>query len=159
MPVRILSNSDVEDLVALPAAIECLTAAFATQATCGIAAWPPSLMRSDGSLLIMRSGGMENSHRYGVRVTTGPHNPSYALVYQSPSGQLLSFMVYPFSDLRLDATVALGVDQLAAPGARKVGLIGSGRLALGLLEASAHVRPIEEIAVFSRSAENRQQFA
>src|SRR5438552_677073 len=101
MAVRILANAHVEELIDLPLAIECLTAAFASQAEGGIAAWPPSLMRSDGSLLILRSGGMANSHRYGVRVTTGPYNPSYALVYESPSGQLLSFMAYPFSDVRL----------------------------------------------------------
>jgi alanine dehydrogenase len=159
MTVRILASSDVEDLVDLPGAIECLTAAFASQARGGIAAWPPSLMRSDGSLLILRSGGMAETHRYGVRVTTGPHNPSYALVYESPSGRLLSFMVYPFSDLRLDATVALGVDRLAAPAARRVGLIGTGRLALGLVQATAGVRGVEHVAVFSRAEEHRAQFA
>jgi ornithine cyclodeaminase/alanine dehydrogenase-like protein (mu-crystallin family) len=102
---------------------------------------------------------MAEMHRYGVRVTTGPQNPSYALVYDSPSGKLLSFMVYPFSDLRLDATVALGVDRLAAPAARRVGLIGTGRLALGLLEATARVRSIESVSVFSRGEEHREQFA
>ncbi len=159
MPIRVLASSDVEDLIGLPEAMECMRATFEDQARGGIAAWPPSLMRSDGALLILRSGGLADNHRMGVRVTTGPHNPSYAMVYDTPTGHLVSFMVYPFSDLRLEATVALGVDRLAAPGARRLAMIGTGRLAMGLLKAVAAVRKLDHVAVYSRREEPRAKFA
>lgn len=157
--VRILTSADVEDLLDLRQAKTVLEETFRQQPTGGVVAWPPSLMHSGGSLLILRSGGLPSQGRMGVRVTTGPHNPSYALISESPSGRLLCFMAYPFSDLRLDASVAVGVDHLAPPDAHRVALIGTGRLALGVLEAVAAVRPVEQVEVFSRRSEQRSAFA
>ncbi|HZT09192.1 MAG TPA: hypothetical protein VFC51_19385 [Chloroflexota bacterium] len=159
MAVRVLTSADVEDLVTFDDAVACLETAFCVQAKGGVAAWPPSLMRSDGALLILRSGGIAGQHRMGVRVTTGPHNPSYALVYDTPSGRLKSFMAYPFSDLRLDATVALGTRVLAPATVRQLTLLGTGRLALGLIESVCRVRPVERIAAFSRHEGPRREFA
>ena len=157
--VRILSSADTADLIDLPSAMACLERAHLEQARGSIAAWPPSLMRSGSALLILRSGGMAEQARYGVRVTTGPQNPSYALIYESPSGRLLSFMAYPFSDLRLAASVALGVGRLAPPEVRRLALLGSGRLAPGVLEAVHHARPFESLAVYSPTKEHREGFA
>ncbi len=157
--VRILSSADTADLIDLPSAMECIERAHLAQARGSITAWPPSLMRSGGALLILRSGGLAEQARYGVRVTTGPHNPSYALIYESPSGRLLSFMAYPFSDLRLAASVALGFGHLAPSEVRRMALLGSGRLAFGVLEAAHHVRPFESLAVYSPTAEHRARFA
>src|SRR5947208_2138133 len=131
---RLLTSADVEDLIDFPRAVSILDQAFKEQATGDVVPWPPSLMHSGHSLLIMRSGGLPAQERMGVRVTTGPRNPSYALIYDSNNGHLLCLMGYPFSDLRLFATTALGVDRLAPADARRVGVIGSGRLAPGLLE-------------------------
>src|SRR5438105_2338907 len=111
----LFKESEVSDLIDLPAAVECMRRAYEEQSRGEIVPWPPSLMRSDRGLLILRSGGLPNQHRYGVRVSTGPHNPSFAMVYGSPEGQLLGIVNYPFSDLRLDATVSLAVSHLAPP--------------------------------------------
>src|SRR5947208_1314544 len=80
-------------------------------------------------------------------------------MYGTPAGRLASFMAYPFSDLRWDATVAIGIDDLAAPGARSLGVIGTGRLAGGLIEAITTVRKIDQIRVFSRREAPRAAFA
>lgn len=157
--VRLLTSTDVGDLIDFPQAVAILERAFTHQADRGIVPWPPSLMKSGGSLLILRSGGLPAQARLGVRVTTGPHNPSYALIYESPAGRLLSFMGYPFSDLRLFATVALGVDRLAKPDAHRVAIIGTGRLASGLLKAACSVRKIEAVQVYSRDPGHRARFA
>jgi ornithine cyclodeaminase/alanine dehydrogenase-like protein (mu-crystallin family) len=68
-------------------------------------------------------------------------------------------MGYPFSNLRIGATVGLAIDRFADPKARTVAMIGSGRLATPVLEAAVGVRPIERILVYSRSSENREGFA
>ena len=154
-----LTASDVEDLVDLPGAIACLEQTFLSQARGEVTAWPPSFMRTGGGILLLRSGGLAGVGRMGVRISTGPPNVPYALVFRSDGGALLCVMAYPFSELRLHASVALGVDRMAKPGAARVGLIGSGRNAPGLLEAVASVRPIADVRVFSPNAAHRTALA
>lgn len=157
--VRILKAREVADLLDFADALACIERSFLDQADDGVTAWPPSSMRSGSSMLMLRSGGLGAQGRLGVRVTTGPYQPSYALVFDAPSGDLLTFMAYPFSELRLHATVALAVDRLANPKAGHIGLLGSGRNAPGLLQAICRVRPVESVKVFSPTAEHRARFA
>jgi len=117
------------------------------------------MMFTGHSLLLLRSGGLPELRRMGLRSTTGPQNPSYVLVYDAETGELLSFMAYPFSDLRLHASVALGIDYLAKPTAKSVAMLGSGRNALGLLEAACTVRPFAEVRVHSPHKEHRERLA
>ena len=158
--VRMLTASDVEDLVDLPGAIACLEQAFLSQARGEVTAWPPSFMRTGGGApLMLRSGGLAGLGRMGVRISTGPPNVPYALVFRSDGGALLCVMAYPFSELRLHASVALGVDRMAKPGAARVALIGSGRNAPGLLEAVASIRAVTDVRVYSPNAAHRTAFA
>ncbi len=55
--------------------------------------------------------------------------------------------------------MALAARYLARPDARTVGLLGSGRNALALLECLRAVRPIERVDVFSPMREHRERFA
>jgi ornithine cyclodeaminase/alanine dehydrogenase-like protein (mu-crystallin family) len=48
---------------------------------------------------------------------------------------------------------------LSNPKAKSVALIGSGRLAMPILEPAVAVRPIAQVSVYSRSQENRELFA
>jgi ornithine cyclodeaminase/alanine dehydrogenase-like protein (mu-crystallin family) len=103
-------------------------------------------------------GGLEAQNKNGLRVSvTG--GESMALLFEISSGNLVSLMGYPFSNLRISATVALAIDCFARPGAKTVALIGSGRLALPVLEPALAVRPIERVLVYSRSEKNREAFA
>ncbi len=157
--VWLFKSSDVEDLVDLRQAMACIEEVCREQASGEVVAWPPSLMHSGGGLLILRSGGLPARGKMGVRVTTGPHNVSWALVFETPSGRLQSMIAYPFSELRVCATVALGLDRLAQPDARRVASIGTGRSALGLLEAAAAVRSIQSVKAYSRGPGRRAAFA
>ena len=157
--VRMLTISEVEDLVDLPGAIACLEQVFLAQARGEVTAWPPSFMRTGGAPLMLRSGGLADLGRMGVRVGTGPPNLPYALLFRSDGGALLCVMAYPFSELRLHASVALGVDRMARPGAARVALIGAGRNAPGLLEAVASIRPFTDVRVFSPNEAHRTALA
>ena len=156
--VRILSAADVVDLVDLPTAVSVLESVAREQADGGVVAWPPSLMKSGGAILVLRSGGLPGRGRMGVRVTTGPQNLSVAVIHETPGGRLIGLVGYPFSDIRLFASVALGTGLLARPDARRVAMIGTGRLALGSLEGVASVRKIESIQVYSPNPEHRGGF-
>ncbi len=57
------------------------------------------------------------------------------------------------------AAGAVGVDALAREDASRLGLIGSGTQARGQLLATATVRNLEHVSVFSRTEENRRSFA
>ena len=68
-------------------------------------------------------------------------------------------MGYPFSNLRISATVGLAIERFTDAKAKTVAMIGSGRLAFAVLEPACALRPIERVLVYSRSAENREKFA
>ncbi len=103
-------------------------------------------------------GGLEAQDKTGLRVSvTG--GESFAMLFEISSGKLLALMGYPFSNLRIGATVALAVDRFTPPEARHIALIGSGRLALPILQAAVAVRPAERVQIYSRSAENREKFS
>jgi ornithine cyclodeaminase/alanine dehydrogenase-like protein (mu-crystallin family) len=103
-------------------------------------------------------GGLEAQDKNGLRVSvTG--GDSLAMLFEISSGKLLCLMGYPFSNLRIAATVGLAIDRFGAPKARTAAMIGSGRLALPILEPAIALRPIEHVLVYSRSAERREAFA
>jgi len=68
-------------------------------------------------------------------------------------------MGYPFSNLRISATVGLAIDRLSSPNVKAIALIGSGRLAMPILEPAVAVRSISQVFVYSRNPENRESFA
>lgn len=61
--------------------------------------------------------------------------------------------------MRVGAAAGIGARLLSRPNSRRVGLIGSGGMARTVLEALVEVRPIDEVRVYSRSAQNREAFA
>jgi alanine dehydrogenase len=80
-------------------------------------------------------------------------------LFEISSGDLLAVMGYPFSNLRISATVGLAIDRLSSPKAKSIALIGSGRLAMPILEPAVAVRSIAHVFVYSRNPANRESFA
>jgi ornithine cyclodeaminase/alanine dehydrogenase-like protein (mu-crystallin family) len=117
---------------------------------------PPLRFMDRGMRMVV--GGLEAHDKNGFRVSvTG--GESLAMLFEISSGELVSLMGYPFSNLRISATVGLAADRFANRNAKTVAMIGSGRLALPVLEPACAVRPIERVLVYSRSTEKRQAFA
>lgn len=103
-------------------------------------------------------GGLEAQDKNGLRVSvTG--GESMALLFEISSGDLLALMGYPFSNLRISATVGLAIERFTNSKAKTVAMIGSGRLALPIIEPAVALRGVERVLVYSRSAENREAFA
>ena len=103
-------------------------------------------------------GGLEGQDKNGLRVSVTGGN-ALALLFEISSGNLLALMGYPFSNLRISATVGLAIDRFTDPRAKTIAMIGSGRLALPVLEPAIAVRQIERVVVYSRNADNREAFA
>jgi alanine dehydrogenase len=119
---------------------------------------PYHLFVRDGALRVV-SGALRESGYMGVRCgpTQGPPEAHVALLYAN-AGQLLSVMGYPFGTLRTAATVAVSLRRMARPDSRRLGMIGTGANAAGLLKGAKAVCDVTEMFVYSRDAERRRRF-
>lgn len=162
MPL-LLTRAEVQPLLDLPEAIEVTESAFREQAEGQVAVHAPYHIgvKGDQALRVV-SGALLRSRRVGVRL--GPNvqlaggDRMCALLFDAESGDLLSIMGYPFGTLRTAATIALAAKQLAREDAKKVGLFGIGRNALGLLKGIAFVRKLGTVVVSSRDEQRRRSF-
>lgn len=81
-------------------------------------------------------------------------------LFDSETGELLAIVdgasMNPF---KTGAAGAVGVDALAREDATELAIIGSGAQARGQLKATATVRDLETVRVFSPTKENRESFA
>lgn len=152
----VLRQSEVAGLLDLRRAMAVLEQTFREQAAGQVKQVAPLRFMNRGMRMVV--GGLEAQNKNGFRVSvTG--GEAMALLFEISSGKLLALMGYPFSNLRISATVGLAIDRFTDVRAKTVAMIGSGRLALSLLDPACALRPIEKVLVYSRSAENREKFA
>jgi len=152
----LLRRSEVADLLDLRQAMRVLEQTFREQAGGKVKQVPPLRFMNRGMRMVV--GGLEAQDKNGLRVSvTG--GDGLALLFEISSGNLLALMGYPFSNLRISATVGLAIDRFTDPRAKTIAMVGSGRLALPVLEPAVAVRQIERVIVYSRNADNREAFA
>jgi ornithine cyclodeaminase/alanine dehydrogenase-like protein (mu-crystallin family) len=152
----LLKRAEISSLLDLKRAMMVLEQTFREQSDGKVAQVAPLRLMDRGMRMVV--GALEARDKTGFRVSvTG--GEAMALLFGIESGNFLALMGYPFSNLRISATVGLAVDRFADPKARTVAMIGSGRLALSALAPAVTVRPIERVLVYSRTPENRENFA
>jgi alanine dehydrogenase len=152
----LLRRSEIAGLLDLRQAMAVLEQSFREQSEGQVEQVPPLRFMNRGMRIVV--GGLQAQNKNGLRVSvTG--GESIALLFEISSGDLIAVMGYPFSELRISATVGLAIDRLSNPRAKSVALIGSGRLAMPILEPAVRVRPIERVLVYSRNSNNRESFA
>jgi ornithine cyclodeaminase/alanine dehydrogenase-like protein (mu-crystallin family) len=162
MPL-LLSRDELKPLLDLSKAIELIEEAHRQQADGKIVPHAPyHIPVGECSGLRVVSGAVLGARRVGVRL--GPNsglgggNKMYALLFDTDSGELLSFMGFPFGTLRTAAVVAIAAKHMARQDSKRLGLFGVGRNAYGILQGLLSVRPIKEISVSSRDPERRRKF-
>jgi len=152
----LLKRSEVGKLLDLRQAMQVLEQTFREQSDGKVKQVAPLRFMNRGMRMVI--GGLEGQDKNGLRVSvTG--GDGLALLFEISSGKLLALMGYPFSNLRISATVGLAIDRFTHPRAKTIAMIGSGRLALPVLEPAIAVRQIERVVVYSRNADNREAFA
>lgn len=152
----LLRRSEVSELLDLRQAMSVLEQTLREQSQGQVKQVAPLRFMNRGMRMVV--GGLEAQNKNGLRVSvTG--GESMALLFEISSGDLICLMGYPFSNLRISATVGLAIERFTPPTVRTVAMIGSGRLALTALEPAVALRPIEKVLVYSRTAENREVFA
>ncbi len=164
MPL-ILTAQEVEPLLDMRQAVALTEAVFREQAANTIAVHAPYHLHVEKGALRVVSAALNGSGHMGLRFgpAMGMVAPrgveSHLAALYATDGELLSVMGYPFATLRTGATVAFAVKHLAPEGPCHVGLIGTGMNAQSLIEGVKAVRPVAEVAVFSRDEARRKAFA
>lgn len=100
---------------------------------------------------------------YGVKVSSTTIFESSAgrvfSLYKADTGALAAIVqVFAMGALRTGAASGIATKYMAREDAVTLGVIGTGRQARTQVEAIGKVRPIEDIRVYSRDAENRERF-
>jgi ornithine cyclodeaminase/alanine dehydrogenase-like protein (mu-crystallin family) len=158
-----MTRDEVRPLLDLDKAIELTEDSYRQQASGKVVPHAPYHIPigNDQGLRVV-SGALLGSRRVGVRL--GPNkglgggDKMYALLFDTETGELLSFMGFPFGTLRTAAVVAIAAKHMAREDAQRLGLFGIGRNALGILKAIVRVRGIKEIVVSSRDPQRRRKF-
>ena len=153
-----LSNTDVEDVLDLDAAIAVTDRLYRDYAA-GTASWlPPKNLVAAQHTLRVAGGAVGSLDGLGVRAGFfGGAN--FVMLYGDSGADLLCVMAYPFSRLRTAGLMGLVTRQFARPDATQVAMIGSGKNAVGYLQAACSLRGVEVVRVYSRDPEHRRDFA
>ena len=89
-----------------------------------------------------------------------PFNWGIVILYDIVTAEPLAFMhEFYLSGIRVGATSALAVDEIARPDASVLGLFGTGKQARAALDAIQCVRPINQVKIFSPNKEHCTKFA
>lgn len=152
----LLTKSEVSDLLDMRKAIELTEQVYREQAEGRVEPWAPFVVGDEDRELRVNAGSVSGLEVAGLRA--GMRGGAQLLLYDTSSGKLACILGYPFSYLRVGTTVGLAVDRLTRPGARRLTIVGTGRIALVSLEAIACLRKFERVEVFSREEKNRINF-
>jgi ornithine cyclodeaminase/alanine dehydrogenase-like protein (mu-crystallin family) len=162
MAALYLTEVDVQQLIDMPLAIDCVREAF-RQLGLGEADNVPRVRaRAPGVVLHSLCAAVSSLGVVGWKVYTTTRDGAQFLVglHDSVTGRCEALIEADWlGQLRTGATTGVAVEWLAHPRASEVGVFGAGRQARTQLEAVAAVRPLSMAYVYSRTAANRQKFA
>ena len=150
----VLSKDDVKGLIDIEAAMKALEPVMIEELEGSTFHMPPfggSSTRRKTFRTV--GGGLYGMGRMGIR------SGGECSLYDTETGGLVSIVSYQWGVLRVGATMALAARYLARSDCRSIGLLGSGRNALNILQCLKLVRPIERVKMYSPTPEHRNAFA
>lgn len=157
----LLERHEVDGLLDMKGAIEVTEEAFRQQGRGRVLSQAPTMLRLVNGALRVVVGALLESKVMGARLVQAAGfrgGGALAVVCHSETGELMAVMAYPFGRLRTGATVALATKYLARQDAEIIGMIGTGRNAMVLLDGVLCVRAIKKIKVYSRDPNHRKNF-
>ncbi|MBI1345666.1 ornithine cyclodeaminase family protein [bacterium] len=162
MPAIFLTEADVEWLLEMPAAIECVEAAFVAWAEGQADNQPRRRVSAPGIILHSMSAASAYLGYMGVKVYSTKRDSFrfHLHLYDATSGELVAIMeANRLGQMRTGAVTGVATRAMSRPDASVVGCFGTGFQARTQLQAVCAVRKVELIEVYSRDEERRQQFA
>ncbi len=171
MNVRLLFEPEIKELITWEEAILAVEKSFAAFNS-GQAILPGvinlDLPAAQGEVHV-KGAHIQGEPYYVIKIASGFYlNPSLGLpvgdglmlVFSSQTGSLKALLFDRgfLTEIRTAAAGAIAAKYLAQPRIRRVGMIGSGTQARYQLKALAKVRDFQEVAVWSRRAENVEKY-
>ena len=161
-PARWIGEDDVVALVSLPEVIAAIRGAYLRAAGAEIVAMPKTYASWDGGTMhavgaVATASGLAVSKTWAH--TGGGATPLLA-AWDVATGRLLAVIqAFALGQLRTSAISGTATSALAAQRCEVLAVIGSGKQAEGQIAAVAAVRGIQQIAIYSPTAEHRTAFA
>lgn len=158
-----ISDADVAVLTNWPDAVAALTRAYG--GALAPAMVPPRTMaRGDGFWLRSLCAVSPSGDYFGCKlIAASPkiRRASYLISLFDQHSMALAALVdgNRITDIRTAATAIVAVNAVKPDGALKVGVLGSGALARGMLTVLAAVRELSQARVFSPRESSRRRFA
>ncbi|MBB5662968.1 ornithine cyclodeaminase/alanine dehydrogenase-like protein (mu-crystallin family) [Rhizobium leguminosarum] len=162
---KILRDEDLADNALMRVAVDALETAFLARAGNRLVSPPRHHVSfpDRGDLVFTVGGMLGDKPLAGFRVYEtfdGAEHSQIVAVWSADDARLKGIVLGErLGNLRTGAIGGLAVRHLSAPGARIVGIIGSGAQARTQLAAAAAVRKLDRARVYSRDENNRAAFA
>lgn len=160
-----LRNDEIADLATPTEFVDAVRAGYHERGT-GAPAEPRTLLTNDdpagiltGYMAVLPVAGVMGGYMYAAGFEKqDAHFP--LLLFDATSGAPLAVLDgVGMNPYKTGAAGAVGVDALAREDASTLGLIGSGTQARGQLLATATVRDLDHVSVFSPTEAHRTEFA
>ena len=165
MTARFLTSEDVSGLADPAEYVDAVRAGYrqrgegapAEPRTALFGSDPPGMLT--GYMAVLPETGAMGGYTYAAGF--GKRDAQFVLpLFDADSGEVLAvFDGASLNPYKTGAAGAVGVDALARADAETVGLFGSGTQARGQLRATAAVRDLTRVNVYSPTADNREAFA
>src|SRR5215510_8727446 len=140
----------------MPTAITALRDAFAARARGEGNVIPRTRWEFGERRLNVMGGGLATQRRFAVKCYGS--SAFHVLLYSEHDGLLAIIEANVLGQVRTGAASAVASEKMAVPGARKVGLIGTGRQARTQALALSSAGLLQEIAVYGRKRDKLEAF-
>jgi ornithine cyclodeaminase/alanine dehydrogenase-like protein (mu-crystallin family) len=157
-----LREADVEELLTPADAVEVVETCFARMARGAVELEPRRRIGLEHGLMHIMGAADRELHRAGVKSYAGfAEGARFVFVLFAADGPEVLALIEAdaLGRLRTGAASAVAVRHLAEPGARSLGMIGTGWQAESQLACIRTVLPeLERVVVYSRNAERLEEF-
>jgi alanine dehydrogenase len=162
MPVRLLTEDDVRQLLTMDEALEAVEAGLRKMAQDEAFIVPRGRVQTDHAMLHIMSASAKSLGVLGYKayVTSRKGSHFHVGLYDGKSGALLALMHADYlGQVRTGAASGVATKYMARADATTVGIFGSGKQARTQVQAICKVRKVSRVHVYSPNEERRRAFA
>jgi ornithine cyclodeaminase/alanine dehydrogenase-like protein (mu-crystallin family) len=161
MPVLLLNEDDVRQLLTMEMALEAVEQVLRKQALEEAQNIPRSRCQTDHAMMHLLAGSAKGFGALGYKAycTSRKGAHFHAGVFDGKTGELKALLQADhLGQVRTGAASGVATQYMARPDAEEVGLFGSGKQARTQLIAVCKVRRISRVQVYSPNEEHRRRF-
>jgi ornithine cyclodeaminase/alanine dehydrogenase-like protein (mu-crystallin family) len=162
MPVLLLSDDDVRQLLTMDMAMEAVEHALRKLALDEAQNVPRTRCQTDHVMLHVLSGAAKSLGVLGLKAYTSTRRGArfHISLYDGKNGHLLALIQADhLGQMRTGAASGVATQYMARHDASEVGLFGSGKQARTQLLAVCKARRVRHVSVYSPREDNRRRFA